>query len=91
MRRSSLLEKPNPEENTGNTVVNQLFGTVTGLGMGVLTFDWAQISFMGSPMLVPWWASVQAFAGFVLFYWVILPILYYTNVGTAIASNLPSD
>ncbi|KAG8977355.1 hypothetical protein FRC05_001753 [Tulasnella sp. 425] len=62
-----------------NTVVNQLFGTVTGLGMGVLTFDWAQISFMGSPMLVPWWASVQAFAGFVLFYWVILPILYYTN------------
>lgn len=59
--------------------------------MGVLTFDWAQISFMGTPMLVPWWASVQVFAGFVLFYWVILPILYYTNVGTSIASNLPTD
>ncbi|KIO30716.1 hypothetical protein M407DRAFT_68949, partial [Tulasnella calospora MUT 4182] len=62
-----------------NVVVNQLFGSVTGLGMGVLTFDWAQMSFIGSPFLVPWWASVQAFVGFVLFYWVILPILYYTN------------
>ncbi|KAG8891253.1 hypothetical protein FRC00_014015, partial [Tulasnella sp. 408] len=62
-----------------SVVVNQLFGTVTGLGMGVLTFDWAQISFMGSPLLTPWWAAIQTFVGFVLFYWIILPILYYTN------------
>jgi OPT family oligopeptide transporter len=36
-----------------NVVVNQLFGTQTGLGMSVLTFDWAQISFFGSPLIVP--------------------------------------
>lgn len=63
-------------------VVNQLFGTVSGLGMGFITFDWAQISWIGSPLMIPWWAQIHIFAGFVLFYWLILPILYYTNVCT---------
>lgn len=36
-----------------NIVVNQLFGTVTGLGMGLLTFDWSMISYVGSPLVVP--------------------------------------
>jgi hypothetical protein len=30
---------------------------------------------------VPWWAEVHIFLGFVLFYWILTPILYYTNVG----------
>ena len=63
-----------------NLVVNQLFGTVSGLGMGFLTFDWSQIAYVGSPLMVPWWAQVHIFAGFVIMYWLILPILYYTNV-----------
>lgn len=29
---------------------------------------------------VPWWAEVHIFAGFVFFYWILTPILYYTNV-----------
>lgn len=36
-----------------NVKVNSLFGTISGLGMGLLTFDWAQISFLGSPLVVP--------------------------------------
>ena len=36
-----------------NVPVNQLFGTVTGLGMGILTFDWAMISYIGSPLVTP--------------------------------------
>ncbi len=36
-----------------NVVVNQLFGINTGLGMGILTFDWSMISFTGSPLIVP--------------------------------------
>jgi hypothetical protein len=36
-----------------NVVVNQLFGTVTGLGMSILTFDWSQISYIGSPLVTP--------------------------------------
>jgi hypothetical protein len=30
-----------------NIIVNQLFGYVSGLGMSTITFDWAQIAFMG--------------------------------------------
>lgn len=36
-----------------NVVVNVLFGTSTGLGMSVLTFDWSMISFIGSPLVTP--------------------------------------
>ena len=36
-----------------NVIVNNLFGTVNGLGMSVLTFDWAQISVVGSPLVIP--------------------------------------
>ena len=75
----------NPAENL---VVNQLFGTVSGLGMGFITFDWSQISFISSPLMVPWWAQVHVFAGFVVMYWLVLPILYYTNVGLPLFSRL---
>ncbi|CUA75850.1 Sexual differentiation process protein isp4 [Schizosaccharomyces pombe 972h-] [Rhizoctonia solani] len=60
--------------------INQLFGVYSGLGMGVLTFDWAQISYVGSPMMVPWWAEVHVMLGFLIFYWILTPILYYKNV-----------
>ena len=33
-----------------NIPVNQLFGVRWGMGMGVLTFDWSQISWIGSPL-----------------------------------------
>jgi hypothetical protein len=36
-----------------NTVVNQLFGTSSGLGMGIFTFDWAMIAYIGSPLVTP--------------------------------------
>ena len=61
-------------------VINQLFGVSGGLGMSILTFDWSQITWIGSPLMVPWWAEVQIFAGFFLVYWILCPILYYTNV-----------
>ena len=63
-----------------NIPLNQLFGAATGLGMSFLTFDWTQITWTGNPLMIPWWAAIQTFAGFVLFYWIILPILYYTDV-----------
>ena len=34
-----------------NVPVNQLFGVRTGMGMGLLTFDWSQISWIGSPLM----------------------------------------
>ncbi|KAH7925880.1 OPT oligopeptide transporter [Leucogyrophana mollusca] len=64
-----------------NVMVNQLFGYQSGLGMSLLTFDWAQISYIGtSPLATPWWAEANVLAGFVVFYWILTPILYYTNV-----------
>jgi hypothetical protein len=63
-----------------NIPVNQLFGVDSGLGMTIVTFDWSQISWIGSPLMFPWWAEVHIFFGFVLFFWIITPILYYTNV-----------
>ncbi|GAA6042983.1 hypothetical protein JCM8097_003869 [Rhodosporidiobolus ruineniae] len=62
-----------------NVVVNQLFGVSTGLGMGLITFDWSQISYIGSPLVVPWWAEVNMFCGFAVAFWLIAPIMYYTN------------
>ncbi|KAJ5223929.1 hypothetical protein N7468_008471 [Penicillium chermesinum] len=63
-----------------NVVVNQLFGQVTGLGMSVLTFDWAQVVFANqSPLLVPFWAGLNVMGSFALFFWVVVPIVYYTN------------
>lgn len=61
-------------------VANQLFGVATGLGMSIFTFDWSQISYIGSPLIVPWWAEVNVFVGFVILYWIVVPALYYTNV-----------
>jgi len=61
--------------------INTLFGTNFGLGMGVLTFDWTQIAVIGNPLVIPWWAQVNIIIGFVLFYWLIVPLIYFTNVG----------
>ncbi|KAJ3530568.1 hypothetical protein NM688_g7690 [Phlebia brevispora] len=70
-----------------NVVVNQLFGYTSGLGMSLLTFDWSQIAFIGSPLASPWWAEANVAAGFVAFFWILTPILYYTN--TWYAKYLP--
>ncbi|KAN0078370.1 OPT oligopeptide transporter domain containing protein [Tylopilus felleus] len=62
-----------------NVVVNQMFGYVHGLGMSLITFDWSQISFIGSPLATPWWAEANIMVGFVFVIWFLTPVLYYTN------------
>ncbi|OSX66500.1 hypothetical protein POSPLADRAFT_1043923 [Postia placenta MAD-698-R-SB12] len=44
-----------------NVVINQLFGYTSGLGMSLITFDWAQISYIGSPLPTPWISSRTSF------------------------------
>jgi hypothetical protein len=44
-----------------------------------LTFDWAQIAYVGSPLATPWWAEANVAAGFVFFFWILTPALYFTN------------
>lgn len=62
-----------------NRTINQLFGYNSGLGMSILTFDWGQIAYIGSPLATPWWAEANIAVGFTLFFWVLSPILYFTN------------
>lgn len=37
-----------------NIAVNQLFGYSHGLGMSLITFDWAQISYIGEHITIKW-------------------------------------
>ncbi|KAJ7232442.1 OPT oligopeptide transporter protein-domain-containing protein [Mycena haematopus] len=50
-----------------------------GMGMSVITFDWNQITYIGSPLATPWWAEANIFGGFVFFFWFLTPVLYFTN------------
>lgn len=63
-----------------NVVVANLFGVVSGLGLFPLTFDWAQIAYIGSPLLTPFWAAMNVIGGLVIVMWIIAPIAYYSNV-----------
>jgi hypothetical protein len=40
-----------------------------------LTFDWAQIAYIGSPLVVPFWAAMNIVGGLVLVMWILAPIL----------------
>jgi OPT family small oligopeptide transporter len=63
-----------------NVVVNTLFGYSTGMGMSVLTFDWAMIGYIGNPLVTPWWAELNTMASFIIFFWLLTPILWAKNV-----------
>ncbi|KAL8922652.1 MAG: hypothetical protein Q9172_003467 [Xanthocarpia lactea] len=60
-------------------VLANLFGTSSGLGLFPVTFDWAQIAYIGSPLLTPWWAAANVVAGLVIIMWIVAPIMYYNN------------
>ncbi len=63
----------------GNIVVNQIFGMQQGLGLSLVTFDWAQIAYNLSPILTPVWAQLNVVAGWIIFFVILPPILYYKN------------
>lgn len=51
------------------------FGVSSGLGLFPMTFDWAQIAYIGSPLLTPWWAAANVVGGLVIVMWILAPIL----------------
>ncbi|KAF3937876.1 hypothetical protein ABW19_dt0208422 [Dactylella cylindrospora] len=62
-----------------SVVLANLFGVSSGLGLLPITFDWAQISYIGSPIITPFWAAANVLIGLVAVMWIIAPILYYSN------------
>ncbi|KAF9320893.1 hypothetical protein BG003_004451 [Podila horticola] len=66
-----------------NHVLSQIGGP-DALGIGAITLDWnTVISYLGSPLVTPWWAQVNIGIGFVLIAYILYPILYYNNVWNA--------
>ncbi|KAG4436722.1 hypothetical protein IFR05_007805 [Cadophora sp. M221] len=63
-----------------NVVVANLFGVASGLGLFPVTFDWAQIAYIGSPLLTPFWAAMNVVGGLVIVMWIVAPIAYYKNL-----------
>jgi hypothetical protein len=49
-----------------NVPLNQMFGYSHGMGMSLITFDWSQIAYIGSPLATPWWAAANVGVGFVV-------------------------
>ncbi|KAI5778881.1 OPT oligopeptide transporter protein-domain-containing protein [Geopyxis carbonaria] len=62
-----------------NVVVANMFGVRSGLGILPITFDWAQISYIGSPLMTPFWAAANVVGGLIIVMWIIAPIMYYAN------------
>ena len=50
-----------------NVPVNQLFGVHTGMGMSVLTFDWSQISWIGSPLMSEFFSTFGLISCFFIY------------------------
>ncbi|KNG49420.1 sexual differentiation process protein isp4 [Stemphylium lycopersici] len=63
-----------------SVVVANLFGISSGLGLFPVTFDWAQIAYIGSPLITPFWAAMNILGGLVGVMWIAAPIMYYKNV-----------
>ncbi|KAK5998663.1 Glutathione transporter 1 [Cladobotryum mycophilum] len=63
-----------------NVVLANLFGVSSGLGLFPMTFDWAQITYVGSPLLVPFWAAMNVIGGLAIVMWILAPIFYYSNI-----------
>ncbi|KAF9139351.1 hypothetical protein BG015_002058 [Linnemannia schmuckeri] len=69
--------------NPKSHILAQLGGP-KGLGLGVISLDWNTIvGYLGSPLVVPWWAQVNMALGFFIIAWVMVPIAYYTNLWEA--------
>ncbi|CAF4491209.1 unnamed protein product, partial [Rotaria sp. Silwood2] len=62
-----------------NIIFSQITGA-NGLSLGAIGFDWnVCVAFLDSPILVPFWAHVNIFVGFIVVIWIVTPIIYYSN------------
>ncbi|KAG8059785.1 hypothetical protein GUJ93_ZPchr0002g25849 [Zizania palustris] len=61
-----------------SVTAQQLGSGMRGLGLGAFTLDWTAVSsFLFSPLISPFFATVNIFIGFVLFVYVLIPVAYW--------------
>ncbi|KAH7524799.1 hypothetical protein FEM48_Zijuj06G0157400 [Ziziphus jujuba var. spinosa] len=73
-----------------NSITAQQLGSgMQGLGLGALALDWSVIaSFLGSPLISPFFAIANVAVGYFLFMYAILPFVYW-GVNLYNAKNFP--
>ncbi|CAH9117753.1 unnamed protein product [Cuscuta epithymum] len=75
-----------------SVLAQQLGSGLKGLGIGAVGLDWSSISsYIGSPLVSPWFATVNIAVGYVLLLYVITPVLYWNNVYSAKSFPIFSD
>jgi hypothetical protein len=58
--------------------MQQIGSGLNGLGVGALTLDWSVVaSFLGSPLVSPFFATANVFVGYIVFVYGMLPISYW--------------
>jgi len=61
-----------------SVTAQQLGSGMKGLGLGAFTLDWSIVSsFLCSPLISPFFATVNIFFGYVFFVYLIIPIAYW--------------
>ncbi|GLJ41294.1 hypothetical protein SUGI_0854740 [Cryptomeria japonica] len=61
-----------------SVTANQIGSGFHGLGIGAVTLDWAGISsYLGSPLVTPWFSIVNIGIGFFLFVYIFIPLSYW--------------
>ncbi|EPS59040.1 hypothetical protein M569_15770, partial [Genlisea aurea] len=61
-----------------SVTAHQLGSGLTGLGFGALTLDWSAVSsYLGSPLLTPFFAIVNIFVGYFVIIYLVLPAAYW--------------
>ncbi|KAF8729166.1 hypothetical protein HU200_017749 [Digitaria exilis] len=61
-----------------SVTAQQLGSGMKGLGLGAFTLDWSTVSsFLFSPLISPFFATVNIFFGYVFFVYLIMPIAYW--------------
>uniref|UniRef100_A0A453QPE4 Oligopeptide transporter 4 n=1 Tax=Aegilops tauschii subsp. strangulata TaxID=200361 RepID=A0A453QPE4_AEGTS len=61
-----------------SVTAQQLGSGMKGLGLGAFTLDWTAVSsFLFSPLISPFFATVNVLVGYVLFIYVVMPTAYW--------------
>ncbi|KAI5655076.1 hypothetical protein M9H77_32263 [Catharanthus roseus] len=61
-----------------SVTAHQIGSGLSGLGIGAFTMDWATVaSFLFSPLICPFFAIANVFAGYALIIYVVIPLSYW--------------
>ncbi|XP_027090171.1 oligopeptide transporter 4-like [Coffea arabica] len=58
--------------------MQQIGSGLSGIGIGSFSLDWSAVaSFLGSPLVSPFFATLNAFVGYVVIVYVLIPLAYW--------------